>query len=144
MNSVTDPWVMVVLIRLCHRLFTNVFPVFLNAETLMSDYIEIGPSEEDFFYVLMNVDKLSKLVEFVPTEAATAIPVSKAILDWGSRYGLPEWLISDGGRHFANHAIKLVEQRMGVRQHITVAHCPWSNGSVEVVGFDLVFTLRCC
>jgi hypothetical protein len=90
-----------------------ILPEFAG-EVLMSDYIEIGPSDEGFVYVLMNVDKLSKLVEFVPTEAATAIPVSKAILDWGSRYGLPEWLISDGGRHFANHAIKLVEQRMGV------------------------------
>ena len=121
---------------------TMLVPEFAG-EILMSDYIEVGPSDEGFVYVLMNVDKMSKLVEFVPTEAATAIPVSKAILDWGSRYGLPEWLISDGGRHFANHAIKLVEQRMGVRQHITVAHCPWSNGSVEVVGFDLIFTLRC-
>ena len=55
-------------------------------EVLMSDYIEIGPSDEGFFYVLMNVDKLSKLVEFVPTVAATAIPVSKAIMDWGSRH----------------------------------------------------------
>ena len=121
---------------------TMLIPEFAG-EVLMSDYIEIGPSDEGFVYVLMSVDKLSKLVEFVPTEAATAIPVSKAIIDWGSRYGLPEWLISDGGRHYVNHAIKLVEERMGVRQHITVAHCPWSNGSVEVVGFDLVYTLRC-
>ena len=121
---------------------TMLVPEFAG-EVLMSDYIEIGPSDEGFVYILMNVDKLSKLVEFVPAVSATAIPVSKSILEWGSRYGLPEWLISDGGRHYANHAIKLIEQRMGVRQHITVAHCPWSNGSVEVVGFDLVFTLRC-
>ena len=40
-------------------------------EILMSDYIEIGTSDEGFVYVLMNVDKLSKLVEFVPTEATT-------------------------------------------------------------------------
>ena len=32
---------------------------------------------------------------------------------------------------------------MGIRHHITLAHCPWSNGSVEVVGYDLVYTLRC-
>ena len=100
---------------------TMLLPEFAG-EVLMSDYIEIGPSDEGFFYVLMNVDKLSKLVEFVPTVAATAMPVSKAIMDWGSRYGLPEWLISDGGRHYANHAIRLIEERMGVRQHIMVTH----------------------
>ena len=66
-------------------------------EILMSDYIEIGTSDEGFVYVLMNVDKISKLVEFVPAEAATAIPVSKAILDWGSRYGLSEWLMTEAG-----------------------------------------------
>ena len=82
-------------------------------------------------------------VEFVSTRAATAIPASKALLEWGSRHGLPEWIISDGGTHFANHALKLVSQRMGVRHHITLAHCPWSNGSVEIVGFDLIYTLRC-
>ena len=32
---------------------------------------------------------------------------------------------------------------MGIRHHITLAHCPWANGSVEIVGYDLIFTLRC-
>ena len=30
-----------------------------------------------------------------------------------------------------------------IRHHVTLAHCPWANGSVEVVGFDLIYTLRC-
>ena len=89
------------------------------------------------------MDKYTKLAEFVPATAATAIHASRILLEWGSRFGLPEWLISDGGRHLANHALKLIEERMGIRHHITLAHCPWANGSVEVVGYDLVFTLRC-
>ena len=109
----------------------------------MLDFIEIGPSEDGFKYALMAVGKYTKLVEFVPASEATAIHASKVILEWGSRFGLPEWLISDGGRHLANHALRLVEERMGIRHHITLAHCPWSNGSVEVVGYDLVYTLRC-
>lgn len=121
---------------------TQLIPQF-PGEILMLDYIEIGPSDEGFTYVLMAVDKFSKLVEFVPASVATAIHASKVILEWGSRFGLPEWLISDGGRHLANHALRLVEQRMGIRHHITLAHCPWSNGSVEVVGYDLIYTLRC-
>ena len=31
---------------------------------------------------------------------------------------------------------------MGINHHITLAHAPWSNGSVEIVGFDLIYTLR--
>ena len=34
LNSVTDPWVMVALVRLRHRLLMNAFPVFLKAEAL--------------------------------------------------------------------------------------------------------------
>ena len=51
---------------------TMLVPEFAG-EVLMSDYIEIGPSNEGYVYVLMNVDKFSKLVEFVPTESTTAI-----------------------------------------------------------------------
>ena len=28
-------------------------------------------------------------------------------------------------------------------QNLGFDHCPWANGSVEIVGFDLVYTLRC-
>ena len=34
LNSVTDPWVMVALVRLCHQPFMNAVPVFLNAAAL--------------------------------------------------------------------------------------------------------------
>ena len=55
---------------------------------------------------------------------------------------MPEWLITDGGPHFKNRALELMAQRMGIEHHITLAHCPWANGSVEIVGYDLLFTLR--
>ena len=31
---------------------------------------------------------------------------------------------------------------LGIDHHITLPYCPWSNGSVEVVGKDLLWTLR--
>lgn len=33
---------------------------------------------------------------------------------------------------------------MGIQHHIyiTLTYCPWANGSVEVVGRDLLWTLR--
>ena len=76
----------------------------------MFDYIKIGPSNSGFESALMGVDKMSKLVVFTPVSVASAIPASRAIMDWGSRYGLPEWIISDGGRHLANHALRLMEE----------------------------------
>ena len=31
---------------------------------------------------------------------------------------------------------------MGIDHHVTLPYCPWENGSVEVVGKDLLFTCR--
>ena len=57
-------------------------------EILMFDYIKIGPSNSVYEYVLMAVDKMSKLAVFTTADVASAIPASRAIMDWGSRYAL--------------------------------------------------------
>ncbi len=66
-----------------------------------------------------------------------------AIVAWGSRYCLPEWVITDGGPHFSNTAMTEVTKRLGIDQHITLAYAPWSNGAVQRVGRELLWTLRC-
>ena len=111
-------------------------------EVLMIDYIKIGLSRSGLMYVLMLVDKFSRLVEFVPAAAATSIVAARAIVRWSAQRGLPSWIISDGGPHFKNDLIKELNEVMGIEHHITLPYCPWSNGSVEVVGKDLLWTLR--
>ena len=111
-------------------------------EVHMMDYIKIWPSRTGREYVLMQADKMSKLAEFTPTFAPLAVPACRAMLWWASRFGIPEWLISDGGSHFANHALRLVNEKLGVQHHVTLAHCPWSNGAIEVVGKQLLRALR--
>ena len=49
---------------------TQLIPQF-PGEILMLDFIEIGPSDDGFTYVLMAVGKYSKLVEFVPASVDT-------------------------------------------------------------------------
>ena len=109
---------------------------------LMLDYAKIGPSNAGYEYVLVFCDKFSKLVELIPATLATAMPASKGIFEWGSRHGLPCWIISDGIRRFANHTLRLVAEHMGLQHHITLAYCPWSNGAIEVVGQDMIYTIR--
>ena len=46
-------------------------------EVLMIDYIKIGLSRSGMMYVLMLVDKFSRLVEFVPAAAATSIVAAR-------------------------------------------------------------------
>ena len=90
----------------------------------------------------MLVDKFSRLVEFVPAAAATSVVAARAVLRWAAQRGLPCWMISDGGPHFENELMKALAQVLGYDHHITMPYCPWANGSVEVVGKDLCWTLR--
>ena len=108
----------------------------------MMDYILAWPSEFGRKYILMQVDKMSKLSEFTAHEETTAVPVCDQVLWWASRYGLPDWIISDGGSHFANWAMEMLVDKLQVQHHITLAHCPWANGSVEVMGRSLLRTIR--
>lgn len=65
-----------------------------------------------------------------------------ALITWTSRYGLPDWLITDGGPHFANSALEEATKRMGIDHKITLAYSPWTNGSVENMGKQLLWLLR--
>ena len=111
-------------------------------EIISADYIKMDTSRTGYKYVLMIVDRLSRLVWFVPTVGATAIAAARALIRWSSQHGLPAWLISDGGSHFNNDVFKELTKMLGIEHHITLAYCPWSNGSVEIVGKDLVWTAR--
>jgi len=51
-------------------------------------------------------------------------------------------LISDGGSHFKNDVLRELADCLGIEHHITLAYCPWANGSVKVVGKDLLWTAR--
>ena len=108
----------------------------------MADYIKMGNSRTGYCYVLMLVDKFSRLVRFLPARSTTAIFACRAVLLWAAQHGLPTWLVSDGGSHFANELLEELTECLGIRHHITLAYCPWANGSVEVVGSDLCWTSR--
>ena len=84
---------------------------------------------------------MSKLSKFTATEQTTAVPACQAMLWWGSQFGLPEWLISDGDTHFANEAMELFKEKMKVKHHITLAFCPWANGSIEPSAIQVYHSL---
>ena len=111
-------------------------------EILMMDYIKMGASRSGYSYVLMFVDKFSRLTEFVPAASPTTLVAAKALIRWSAQRGLPLWLLSDGGSHFKNSIMKDLTDSLGIDHHITLPYCPWANGSVEVVGKDLLWTCR--
>ena len=111
-------------------------------EIVSIDYIKLGATKTGYNYALILVDPMTRSVMFVPAGTTTAILAARSLIRWGSRHGLPKWLISDGAGHFKNDVIKELTQMLGIKHHITLAYCPWANGSVEIVGRDLLWTLR--
>ena len=59
-------------------------------EILTFDYMFIGTSKSGYKYILVLVDKFSKLTTLVPTKAPLTIPASKTILLWSSYHGIPD------------------------------------------------------
>ena len=64
-------------------------------EVLVTDYILVWPIEYGRKYVLMMSDKMSRLTHFIVTAETTAVPACRGVVDWSSKFGLPEWLITD-------------------------------------------------
>ena len=111
-------------------------------EVMMMDYIDMGEESEGKRYILMCADKYSRLVELEAAAAPTSIKATQATLRWSARYGIPDWIISDGGSHFKNRAMQLLTDQMGIQHHITLAYCPWANGAIEIFGRQLLWTTR--
>ena len=111
-------------------------------EIVSLDYIKLGATKTGYQYAPMMVDRFTRLVMFVPAGTATAILAARTLIRWGAQHGLPKWIISDGAGHFKNDVMRELTHLLGINHHITLAYCPWANGSVEVVGRDLLWTLR--
>ena len=75
-------------------------------------------------------------------QQATTVPMCQGMLWWVSNFGLPDWLITDGGPHYINHAMEMLAEKMKMHHHATLTYCPWANGSMEVFGRELVRTVR--
>lgn len=93
-------------------------------------------------YVLILKDDLSGYVWLVPTEDTDAQTTAQILLNWFASFGVPQTWVSDRGSHFKNELIRLLRESTKGSHHFTLAYCPWSNGSVEVVCRELLRATR--
>lgn len=67
---------------------------------------------------------------------------TNTLLDWGTAFGAPSSLMSDGPAHFRNESKRLLSSGLRTPHHLTLSYCPWSNGAVERLGYELVRITR--
>ena len=107
------------------------------------DYLSIDLSrQKQFKYLFVIRDDLSSFTELFPCLNPNAVFAAECLFDWISRYGIPSTFVSDRGSHFLNSLIEELCLKLHIRHHFTLAYCPWSNGTIEVVNGRILHVLR--
>ena len=90
-------------------------------------------------FLLIIVDRFSKLVRADPLAGITATDVSSAFCrDWISVYGPPDIVLTENGPQFASLFFQGVCNLMGIRNLYTSTYNPHTNGQVERFNKTLV------
>ena len=111
-------------------------------QILHFDFCYIGKSTSGELYVLILKDDFSSYVWLFPCISADAEATANALIEWFSSFGnVPQW-VSDRGTHFKNQIVRELKERLHCGHHFTLAYCPWTNGSVEVVCREMLRAMR--
>lgn len=110
---------------------------------LQMDFIELTPSEEKRYYLVI---MFSKWVEVFPTAKQDAYAVAKALIrEIIPRWGTPTKINSDNGTPFVSAALKQIGEYFGIDMRQHCAYHPASGGAVERENGTLKNKLeKCC
>ena len=104
------------------------------------------PSEAGHRYVLTLVDYATRYPEAVPLKNIDTETVAEALVDFFSRLGVPEEVLSDMGTQFVSACMKEVGRLLNIKQLVTTPYHPMCNGLVEKFNGTLKQMLKrlCC
>jgi hypothetical protein len=97
------------------------------------DFMGPFPSSNEFLYILLAVDYVSKWVE----ARATRTNDSKVVLSFlkdhiFARFGTPRAIISDGGTHFCNRTFEALLRKYNITHKVSTPYHPQTSGQAEV------------
>lgn len=99
---------------------------------LVIDYVDMITPVEGKRYMLVVVDRFSRWPEACPTKRKDAQSVAKFLCrEVLPRWGLPDRISSDNGREFVDKTVKLILQKLGIKQRLGAVYHPQSQGICE-------------
>ena len=94
----------------------------------------VGPlpkTKAGYIYLLTILDRTTRYPEAVPLRSMKADKVVQALVEFFSRYGLPESIQSDCGTNFTSKFFKDKMKELGVKHMTSSPYHPQSQGSIE-------------
>lgn len=89
------------------------------------------PFSNGFRYLFTTIDRSTRWPEAIPMQDATASSCTQALLNWISRFGIPDHITSDRGTPFTSQLWTSLAALLGFTPHHTTSYHPQSNGMVE-------------
>ncbi len=103
-------------------------------ESLHLDFITMFEGEG----LLVLKDGFSGFVLLWYAKAYNALTTEEAVIEWSALFGVPKFLVTDGGTHFNNQLVEALVTRFRSAHHITTPYAPWANGVIERVNRELL------
>ena len=102
------------------------------------DYMGPFIDSNGYTHILVVVDYVTKWVEATPTNHADAVTLVKMIKDViFPRFGVPRFLITDGGSHFMKGTFRKILSKYGVTHRVASPYHPQTSGQVELSNREL-------
>jgi len=111
---------------------------------ISADFITKLPLAQGYDSILVVVNRLTKMVHFIPTTEKTLVEVlAKLFRDnvW-KLHGLPESIVSDRGPQFVAGLMKELNKMLGIKSKLSTAFHPQTNRQTERVNQELEQYLR--
>jgi len=111
---------------------------------ISADFITKLPLAQGYDSILVVVDRLTKIVHFIPTTEKTSVEgLTRLFRDnvW-KLHGLPESIISDRGPQFAAGLMKELNEMLGIKSKLSMVFHPQTDGQTERVNQELEQYLR--
>ena len=109
-------------------------PIFATKPGQIITMDNMGPiplANGKFKHILVICDHFTKYVEFFATKTVTALETAKKLVEYISRHGCPESILSDQGKNFQSELITELWELLDVHQLKTTAYHPQCNGQTE-------------
>ncbi|OIR56751.1 MAG: uncharacterized protein A8A55_2499, partial [Amphiamblys sp. WSBS2006] len=118
---------------------------FKPMEKIAIDIMDVGSvTDEGNKYVVAAIDYFSRwlFAKAIPDKTSETVAqfIENEII---RRFGIPDVLVSDNGKEFANVKIKALTSKHGIRHSMTSAYYPQANGLVERTNRTILKKLGC-